>query len=108
MGDFVTTKTFAPSASLSAAHDNPGKPGSNKGPHHSSTAFDHLPLPPDGRLLGDEPNESLRSVLARLGVERAHFDGRPVIAERYSKLLSEVRRVGGDRAVSDFLQSRGT
>jgi hypothetical protein len=108
MVEFVSTKTFSPSASLGASHANPGGPGSNKGPHHSPTPYDHLPLPPDGRLLGNESNESLRSVLARLGVEGAHTDGRPVIAERYAKLVSEVRRAGGDKAVIDFLQSKRT
>jgi hypothetical protein len=109
MADTVTTtKTFSPSASRSVADDNPGRPGSNTGPHHSPTQYDNLPLPPDGRLLGDEPNETLRSVLARLGIPDAHTAGRSILAERYAKLISDVRRAGGDKALGDFLQSRRT
>jgi hypothetical protein len=94
----VSTQNFAGTGF--ADHTNPGKKIS--GPTWAKTMQDNLPWI-DGRKLGDVPDEELRPVMHRLGIEGAHRDGRSVLAARYGELIGRIHREAGDRAVLIYL-----
>jgi hypothetical protein len=101
----VSSKTLPNAAVITAAiDDNPGK--KITGPTWAKTAqFDDLPWI-GNRKLGDVPDEELRPVLHRLGIEGAHRDGRTVLAARYGALLGKIHDDAGRAAVDTFLSHR--
>lgn len=87
------------------ADTNPGAPGKFSGPRWASTVFDLLLLP-NGRKIGDVPNEDLRHEFARLGIEDAHTLGREALCQRYSDTLRKIGDAAASKAIAEFLQSK--
>jgi hypothetical protein len=99
--EFVSTSNF--SGTRVAEHTNPGK--HINGPTWAKTMHDDLPWI-GGRKLGGVPDEELRPVMHRLGIEGAHRDGRGVLAARYGAMLGKIHDDAGRAAVDTFLSNQ--
>ncbi len=83
----------------------PGAPSKNHGPTWAPGMFDTLMLP-NGSVVGQVDDPTLRNQLARVGIAGAHTDGRAVIVERYAATLKAVHDDAGSRAVTEWLAQR--
>jgi hypothetical protein len=71
----------------------------------NSPEHDNLLLP-NGKKISEVSTEELRPLLAQLGIENAHTDGRAIIVRRYAEFISGIFNEAGLRAVKDFLESK--
>ncbi len=56
--------------------------------------------------IGQCPNDQLRAILGRRGIEGSQVDGRNVIAERWAQRIADIRKAAADRAEADYLASQ--
>src|SRR5262249_8888491 len=68
---------------------NPGAPSRNSGPTRSRGQHDDLSLP-NGSVIGQTDNESLRRIFAGLGIPDAWTLGRDRLVERYVQMLKKI------------------
>ena len=100
MPNLTNTSTFDP-----LADSNPGAPHKGTGPNWARGQHDDLSLP-NGSVIGQTDNESLRRIFADLGIADAWTLGRDRLVERYVQMLKKIFDEAGNRAVSDFLESK--
>ena len=90
---------------LNHADTNPGAPGKGSGPTWARGQHDDLALP-NGSVIGQTDNETLRRIFAGLGIEGAHRDGRDILVGRYVRMLKNIFDEVGNKAVTAFLESK--
>jgi hypothetical protein len=71
----------------------------------NSPEHDNLLLP-NGKKVSETSTEDLRPLLAKLGIENAHTDGRAIIVRRYAEFIGGIFNEAGLRAVKEFLESK--
>jgi hypothetical protein len=71
----------------------------------NSPEYDNLLLP-NGKKVSETSTEDLRPLLAKLGIENAHTDGRAIIVRRYAEFIGGIFNEAGLRAVKEFLESK--
>jgi hypothetical protein len=91
-------------ATLVADHINPGASSKNSGPTWSRGLHDDLSLP-NGSVIGQTDNETLRQIFAGLGIPDAHTLGRDRLVERYVAMLKKVHNDAGNAAVTAWLKA---
>jgi hypothetical protein len=68
-------------------------------------SHDHILLP-NGKKVSEVSTEELRPLLAKLGIENAHTDGRAIIVRRYAEFIGGIFNDAGLRAVKEFLKEQ--
>jgi hypothetical protein len=71
----------------------------------NSPEHDNLLLP-NGKKVSEVSTEELRPLLAKVGIENAHTDGRAIIVRRYAEFIGGIFNEAGLRAVRDFLEEQ--
>lgn len=81
----------------------------NKGPTWPTSEFDHLPIGPDGKKVGQTDNAELTARLERLGVEGfSHSAGRQSNIEKFAAAHQRVYDEAGRAAVALWLARGGS
>jgi hypothetical protein len=99
MPELTSTQTF------DHPDNNPGAPGKSTGPKWSRGPHDDLMLP-NGSVVGQTDNETLRRLFAGLGIEGAWTRPRNELVADYVRVLKKVFDTAGNAAVTAFLESK--
>jgi hypothetical protein len=98
MPEIVSTKLF------DHADTNPGSSKKGSGPTWARGQHDDLSLP-NGSVIGQTDNETLRQIFAGLGIPAAHTLGRDRLVECYVAMLKKVHNDAGNAAVTAWLNA---
>ena len=99
MPEIINTKLF------DHTDTNPGAPSKNSGPTWARGLHDDLALP-NGSVVGQVDNETLRRIFADLGIPDAWTLGRDRLVERYVRMLKKIFDDAGNAAVEAWMAER--
>jgi hypothetical protein len=66
--------------------------------------WDDLPLPGEGRTIGNTDDISLRRTFAKMQIPEAWTAGRDILCERYRQTLAKIGNSTSDQSIIDWLE----
>jgi hypothetical protein len=69
-----------------------------------SQPWDDLPLPGEGRTIGNTGIDELRCIFHRMQIPEAHTAGKNILCERYRAMLAKIGNNTSDPAITAWLE----